>query len=227
MSNQNLDGQNIVITGANRGIGLALVKHYQQRKAQVYALCRKTSDDLNTTDAIVIEGVDVSSAEAMEKVQRELDGVSVSVLINNAGVLESETLTTMNFDNIKRQFEINALGPLRVTSALLPNFVSGAKVGLITSRMGSIADNGSGGYYGYRMSKAALNAAGKSLANDLKPNGIAVAILHPGFVQTEMVGYAGDISAEAAAARLAERLDDLTLANSGSFWHSSGEELPW
>lgn len=227
MSNQNLEGKNIVITGANRGIGLAMVKHYLQRKAKVYALCRKTSENLQATAAIVVEGIEVTSSESMEKMQKALDGVSVSLLINNAGLLENETLLTMNFDNIKRQFDINTLGPLRVTSALLPNFVSGAKVGLITSRMGSIADNGSGGYYGYRMSKAALNAAGKSLANDLKPNGIAVAILHPGFVQTEMVGYAGDISAEAAAERLAARLDDLTLDNSGTFWHSSGEVLPW
>jgi NAD(P)-dependent dehydrogenase (short-subunit alcohol dehydrogenase family) len=99
-------------------------------------------------------------------------------------------------------------------------------MGLITSRMGSIDDNGSGGYYGYRMGKTALNMAGRSLAVDLKPRGIAVAILHPGMVATRMVGFAG-IPPEQAAAGLLARLDALTLGSSGRFWHANGEELPW
>jgi NAD(P)-dependent dehydrogenase (short-subunit alcohol dehydrogenase family) len=116
---------------------------------------------------------------------------------------------------------------LRVTEALLGNLTADAKIAFITSRMGSIADNSSGGYYGYRMSKAALNAAATSLALDLKPRGIAVAILHPGYVQTAMVNFGGDISAEESAQRLSKRIEGLTLENSGNFWHSNGETLPW
>jgi NAD(P)-dependent dehydrogenase (short-subunit alcohol dehydrogenase family) len=98
---------------------------------------------------------------------------------------------------------------------------------MITSRMGSIGDNTSGSRYGYRMSKAALNAASKSLAEDLKPHGISVAILHPGLVATKMIGFNGDISAEVAAERLIQRIEELTPANTGTFWHANGEVLPW
>lgn len=123
--------------------------------------------------------------------------------------------------------EINAYAPLRVCETLLTHLKSGSKIANITSRMGSIADNDSGGRYGYRASKAALNAFGKSLAMDLKPKGIAVAQLHPGYVKTRMVNFGGVISPEEAAAGIVARIDALTLDNTGSFWHSNGEELPW
>ena len=122
---------------------------------------------------------------------------------------------------------INALGPLRCVTAFRNRLEKGAKVGLITSRMGSIADNTSGGMYGYRMSKAALNMAGVSLAHDLKPRGIAVALLHPGHVQTDMVGHTGNVTPDEAAKGLIGRMDALTLSNSGTFWHQNGERLPW
>ncbi|WP_045856210.1 SDR family oxidoreductase [Teredinibacter purpureus] len=227
MNSEEMSGQSVVITGANRGIGLAFVRAYRARGATVYGVCRTTTPELEASGAIVVEGVDVTSGESMVTLQQRFEGVAVAVLINNAGLLESETLDKLNFDTITRQFEVNAMGPLRVTAALLPSMSRGSKVGLITSRMGSITDNGSGGYYGYRMSKAALNAAGMSLAKDLHSTGIAVAILHPGFVQTGMVGFAGDISSETAANRLVARMDELSLDNSGTFWHSSGELLPW
>ncbi|HEX7763348.1 MAG TPA: SDR family NAD(P)-dependent oxidoreductase, partial [Cellvibrio sp.] len=156
-----------------------------------------------------------------------LGGKSIDLLINNAGIFLNETLGKIDYDNIQQQFLINAEAPLRVTEALLGNLNTGAKIAFITSRMGSIADNGSGGYYGYRMSKAALNAAAMSLARDLKPRGIAVAILHPGFVQTAMVNFGGDISADESAQRLRQRIEGLTLDNSGTFWHSNGDVLPW
>jgi len=104
---------------------------------------------------------------------------------------------------------------------------AGAKIALVTSRMGSIADNDSGGSYGYRMSKAALNAAGVSLARDLQARGIAVAILHPGYVRTDMTGHSGLIDVDEAVNGLLERIDELNLDNSGSFWHRNGELLPW
>jgi len=149
------------------------------------------------------------------------------VLINNAGVLSDESLDDLDLDRIRRQFEVNSLGPLRVTAALRRNLRSGAKVAIITSRMGSIDDNTSGGRYGYRMSKAAVNMAGRSLAHDLRPDGIAVAILHPGFVRTGMTGHTGLIDPPESAAGIIARIDELTAETSGSFWHANGELLPW
>ena len=129
---------------------------------------------------------------------------------------------------IRQQFEINALAPLRLVSALTSNLSSGSWIALMTSRMGSIADNSSGGSYGYRMSKAALNIAAKSLAIDLKPQGIAVVILHPGLVATRMINYnPSGISPQQSVEGLLKRIDALTLETSGSFWHANGDVLPW
>jgi NAD(P)-dependent dehydrogenase (short-subunit alcohol dehydrogenase family) len=138
-----------------------------------------------------------------------------------------ESIDNMDFEGIERQYAVNAMGPLRVTHALLPKLSRGSKLALITSRMGSIADNTSGSRYGYRMSKAALNAAGVSLAHDLRPREIAVAILHPGWVQTEMTGKTGHVTADQSATMLLERIDGLTLESSGTFWHANGDVLPW
>lgn len=218
---------NIVITGANRGIGLALTKAYIGRGDHVYALCRNSSDELNSLNAKVICGVDIGNPDSLSTSLEPLRGVEIDILINNAGVLGRESLSDWDPATIDYQFRVNALGPLLVTQTLLPNMHSGSKIGLITSRMGSMTDNGSGGYYGYRMSKAALNAAGVSLANDVKNRGIAVALLHPGFVQTDMVNNAGDVDTATAAAGLMQRLDDLDLASTGIFYHANGEILPW
>lgn len=217
----------VLITGANRGIGLALTQYYLQQGDKVIAVVRGSSEALDQSGAEVIDGIDVSTPEGISKLKDALKNTNIHLLINNAGILRNETLGDINYDDIEAQLRVNAIGPLRVTEALRNNLASNAKVALITSRMGSIADNGSGGYYGYRMSKAALNAAGMSLARDLARHRVAVAILHPGFVQTDMVGNNGDISASTAAERLAARIEGLTLENSGTFWHSNGEELPW
>lgn len=217
----------VVITGANRGIGLELCKHYVKAGHEVYAACRQTSKGLSDSGAQIIEGIDVSTATGIDALAQALHGKSIDILINNAGILKSQSLGTIDYDDVERQFMVNAIGPLRVTESLLPNLRKGAKVALITSRMGSIADNTSGGSYGYRMSKAALNAAGMSLARDLEPRGVSVAILHPGYVQTDMVGGSGDITPAVSAERLAERIEELNLKTSGGFWHSNGEQLPW
>ncbi|MCT4363988.1 MAG: SDR family NAD(P)-dependent oxidoreductase, partial [Synechococcaceae cyanobacterium MAG-AL1] len=130
--------------------------------------------------------------------------------------------------SLRRQFEVNAIAPLELTSALLGQLHPGAKVILMTSRMGSIDDNTSGGSYGYRMSKVALCMAGKSMAIDLKPRGIAVALLHPGLVSTRMTGFSEQgITAEQAVTGLLARIDALSLETSGSFWHANGQLLPW
>jgi NAD(P)-dependent dehydrogenase (short-subunit alcohol dehydrogenase family) len=217
-----------VVTGSNRGIGLALVRLLKARGARVLAACRTPSRELKATGAEILDSFDVTHDEAMGRLVEALGGDEVELLVNNAGILHwGDTLEALDIDAIRRQFEVNAIGPLRVTAALRPRLASGAKVALITSRMGSIEDNGSGGVYGYRMSKAALNMAGVSLARDLKKSGIAVAILHPGMVKTDMVQGHGQVEPEDAAAGLLARIDALTLESTGSFWHANGELLPW
>jgi NAD(P)-dependent dehydrogenase (short-subunit alcohol dehydrogenase family) len=217
----------VVITGANRGIGLEFVKQYISKGHKVIALCRNSSDDLNQTGAQVIDKVDVGNPECLEKLLPNLADIKIDLLINNAGVLADETLENFNTSTMEYQVRVNARGPVLVTQLLQKQLNAGAKVALITSRMGSVTDNTSGGRYGYRMSKAALNIAGVSLAHDLKEQDVAVALLHPGYVQTEMVNYGGDISATESVARLMLRIEELNMSNSGSFWHSNGEILPW
>ncbi len=218
---------NYVITGANRGIGLELARQLSARGESVFALCRQSSPELTALGVQVVDGVDVCEDAAVATAVQSLIHVPVDVLINNAGWLSDESLEDLDFARIRRSFEINALGPLRVSAAFLPLLRRGSKIALITSRMGSIGDNGSGGRYGYRMAKAALNMAGMSLARDLAPREIAVGILHPGFVRTAMTGYQGMTDPPAAAAQLIARIDGLNLSNSGTFWHANGEELPW
>lgn len=220
----------ILVTGANRGIGLALAKRYRERGDDVIGVCREGSEALSASGARVEAGVDVTDGAALAALAARLGETRIDVLICNAGILSKESLGEIDedgFERMRRQFEVNSLGPLRTVQALSGHLAKGAKVGIITSRMGSVADNGSGGFYGYRASKAAVNAIGKSLALDLKDRGIAVILLHPGYVATEMVGGGGDISPDAAAAQLVERLDALTLAETGSFRHAKGDALPW
>jgi NAD(P)-dependent dehydrogenase (short-subunit alcohol dehydrogenase family) len=216
----------VLVTGANRGIGLELCRQLVARGDEVIAACRSSNSALQALNLRVIEGIDVSSARSVALLRSELGELKLNWLINNAGILSVESLGNLDFDAMERQFRVNSLGPLRVTSALLPNLPSGAKVGIITSRMGSIEDNTSGGYYGYRMSKAAVNMAGMSLARDLREVGVSVTLLHPGMVATEMTGGRG-VKVEHSASGLIQRMDDLRAADSGSFWHAEGERLPW
>lgn len=220
----------VLITGANRGIGLALTRDFSARGDRVIAACRQSSEALDATGAQVESGVDVTDDAALEALARRLGDIRLDVVVLNAGIMTRELfgqIEATGWDDMRRQFEINALGPLRVAQALSGHLADAAKIGIITSRMGSVADNGSGGRYGYRASKSAVNAIGKSLAIDLKPRGVAVFLLHPGFVSTDMVGGNGEVSPEHAAGQLVERLDKLTLAQTGTFWHANGRELPW
>jgi NAD(P)-dependent dehydrogenase (short-subunit alcohol dehydrogenase family) len=217
----------VLITGANRGIGLALAHVYINHGWHVIAVCRKTSAELSETSAQIITGIDVTQLADVHALAQTLTDIKIDVLINNAGIFLHEQLGNIDYDTVTQQFLVNAQAPLQVTEALLGNLNDGAKIAFITSRMGSIADNSSGGYYGYRMSKAALNAGAKSLSLDLKPRGIAVALLHPGYVQTAMVNFGGDISAAESAQRLTQRIAELNINNTGGFWHSNGERLEW
>jgi NAD(P)-dependent dehydrogenase (short-subunit alcohol dehydrogenase family) len=219
-----------VITGANRGIGLALTAHFVERGDHVLAACRTSSPELAKLGAGVeiVEGVDVSTDAGIAALVAAVGSRSVDVLVNNAGIMVwGEKLGKLDAAAIRKQFEVNALAPLRLTDALRDRLGKGAKVALVTSRMGSIDDNTSGGAYGYRMSKAALNMAGKSLALDLKERGVAVTILHPGMVSTDMIGGHGGIPPRDSARGLAARIDELTMGTSGGFWHVNGERLPW
>jgi len=217
-----------IVTGANKGIGLALVELLRQREVNVLATCRKSSTALERTGAEVAAGIEVTDDAGIAKLVAAVGTRSIDLLINNAGIMVwPETLAELDPSAVRRQFEVNALAPLRITAALRARLGKGAKVGLVTSRMGSIDDNGSGGAYGYRMSKAALNMAGKSLSVDLKPAGVSVAILHPGMVKTEMTGDHGQVEPLDAARGLLARLDELTLETSGGFWHANGQRLPW
>ena len=216
-----------VVTGANRGIGLELVRQLRARGKEVVAVCRQSSPELGALGAQVESGCDVADPETWNALARRLDGADIDLLIQNAGRLDRDTLDDASPADVRSQFEVNALGPLFVTQALLPRMRTGAKIALITSRMGSMGDNGSGGFYGYRMSKAALNAAGVSLAHDLKPRGIAVVILHPGPVRTGMTGGTGQLDPDESVRGLLQRIDELTLENTGRFLHMSGEALPW
>jgi NAD(P)-dependent dehydrogenase (short-subunit alcohol dehydrogenase family) len=217
----------IVITGANRGIGLALARAYIERGDAVVAAVRATSEAIDALGAEVHEGVDVSNEASVQHFANSLAEGSVDVLINNAGIQSSETLDDLNFERIRRQMEVNTYGPLRVTRALVPRLSEGSKVVIVTSRSGSIGDNGSGGTYGYRMSKAAVNMAGVDLAIDLEPKGIAVLLLHPGMVRTDMGGGPSAVEAVDAAARMVARIDELSVRTTGKFLHAEGYELPW
>ena len=216
----------VLITGANRGIGLELCRQLSTRGDEVIAVCRQSNADLDALDVQVIDGVDVSDGDSAAALGTRLEGKHLDWLINNAGILASQSLDNLDFDAMERQFRVNSLGPLRISSALLPNLTNGSKIGIVTSRMGSIDDNTSGGSYGYRMSKAAVNMAGMSLSRDLKDRGIAVALLHPGMVATDMTGGQG-VSTQHSAAGLIARMEELDLGTTGTFWHAEGERLPW
>ena len=212
---------NVVISGANRGIGLEFARQYQQAGHQVTALCRQSSSELDELGVEVLKGIDVRSPGSLEGIGK------VDLLLLNAGIWRDESLGEIDYDTLTEQFEVNALGPLRVLEALLDRLSEGAKVGMVTSQMGSMADNSSGGRYGYRMSKAALNMAGVSAAHDLKERDISVALIHPGYVKTDMTQQRGTTLPEDSVRGLIKVMDELTLEASGGFWNFRGERLPW
>ena len=217
----------ILITGTNRGIGLELARQLHERGDRVIAVCRQPSSALSALGVRVEAGIDVTSAPCLDTLNERLGEERLDAIINNAGIMEWTGLDQLDFESMRRQFEVNALGPLRVSAALVGRLQQGGKIAVVTSRMGSIADNSSGGSYGYRMSKAAVNAGFVSLARDLEPRGVAVCILHPGWVRTDMTNGSGLVDAAESAAGLIARLDGLTAETSGGFWHMNGERLPW
>ena len=217
-----------LITGANRGIGLELVRQLKARGEDVIATCRSSSPELNALSVRIETDIDVTSGDSVIKLREKLIDTEVDVLIQNAGIAEFNSLSNLDPQSIVHQFEVNALSPLCFVQTMLSHLSKSAKIALISSRMGSIEDNSSGGSYGYRMSKVALCMAGKSLAIDLKPKGVSVGILHPGLVSTRMTGFnSNGIQPKDSVKGLIQRIDELSLENTGTFWHSNGEVLPW
>ena len=215
------------IVGANRGIGLEIARQLKARGDRVTATSRRPAPELEAVGCRVVTGIDVGDPDSLPPFVEAIATDRIDGLFVVAGILRRVTLDALDWAEIRREFEVNALGPLRVVSAVRPHLAKGAKIGLVTSRMGSIADNTSGSHYAYRMSKAALNMAGRSLAHDLRSDGVSVVLLHPGFVRTDMTGGRGAIDVDEAARGLIARLDELTLDTSGTFRHQDGQTLPW
>lgn len=226
----------VLITGANRGIGLALVKAYAGRRDKVFAAIRTTSDrfelDAFVTTApkwVEVIEMDVSDAAEIGRARRKLEAEPIDVLINNAGVggPERQTATDMDFDGLIETLNINTIAPLRVATAFLPN-VKAAKGKIITlsSQMGQV-QSASTDSLAYRVSKAAVNKLMRGLAAELKPQGIPVLIVHPGWVKTDMGGDAAPLSSEESASQLQKLIDKLDIASTGKFLAWNGKELAW
>ena len=226
----------VLVTGADRGIGNALCRACHARGDDVIAACLGDSDELRALGIRVEPGVDVTSDEAVQGLAGRLaaTGRVLDLLINNAGIAERDSLGALDYDAIRRQFEVNTLGPLRVTEAFLERLKPGSKVAFITSRIGSLGDNQSGGLYGYRISKCAANMVAVNLAHDLAKRGIAAVVLHPGMVATAMTFDDERHEArppEDAAAALIERIDQVERVEPGTppaFWHAPERTIiPW
>ncbi|KAJ3260660.1 hypothetical protein HK103_000292 [Boothiomyces macroporosus] len=230
-----MSGKTVLITGGNRGIGLEFVKHYVQQQYKVFATSRTPYAQVQELAAIIpisqhlqLDTGDESSIDALPSKLKSLGVESIDLLINNAGMLYSDNLGDNKLREMAiQQFTVNTLGPLLTTRAVLDYLKPGSKVVNITSRMGSIEDNGSGKYYGYRMSKTALNMATKGLAIDLKPKGISVGAIHPGFVQTGMTSGNGDITAHDSVALMVQVVEKLGESNSGKFFGRDGTVIPY
>ena len=225
-----------LVTGADRGIGNALCRAYHARGDHVIAACLEESDALRALGIRVEPGVDVTSDDAVRGLAERLANsrTSLDLLINNAGIAERDALGALDYDTIRRQIEVNTLGPLRVTEALLGRLKPGSTVAFITSRIGSLGDNQSGGLYGYRISKCAANMVAVNLAHDLAQRGIAAVVLHPGMVATGMTFDDERQEArppEEAATALIERIDRVETAEPGAqpaFWHAPKRTIiPW
>jgi NAD(P)-dependent dehydrogenase (short-subunit alcohol dehydrogenase family) len=224
----------IVVTGANRGIGLELVRQLAARGDEVDAACRQPE---GATELRAIAGrvrvgrCDVSDDASVRAFAAELGDAAIDIVFNNAGVSggSHQSMRDMDFAEAMRTYEVNALGPLRVSIALLPHVRRGGgkKLVHVTSGLGSIADNRSGGFYGYRMAKAALNMMAKNLAVDLRGEGIISVVINPGWVQTDMGGTSAAIAVADSVHGILQQIDAVTLEQSGSFLNWKGGGFPW
>lgn len=224
---------NILVVGADRGIANAISLQLHARGERVIAACLGDGEGFTEGGPDTIGGIDVTSAAAVGKLVEGLRARNAKLdwVLHVAGVLGLDQLGEIDYDDMRRQFEINTLGPLRVAEACVPFMAAGSKLGIVTSRVGSLGDNGSGGMYAYRVSKAGANMVALNLHHDLAKRGVAVVALHPGMVATDLTkDYPGTfnyIQPEVAARGLIARMDELTLQSSGQFRHANGDQLLW
>lgn len=222
------DMANVLITGANRGLGLAFARAYLKRGDTVYGTTREPSLATDLQDAGAnVEELDVTDDASIQLLSERLAGVPLDLVILNAGILRRDSVDSADASVMLRQFDTNALGALRTALGMRSNLAlaEAPKLVAITSRMGSIADNTSGGFYGYRASKAALNAIMKGLSIDFEP--WPVALIHPGYVRTRLTNNQGDLTPEEAVERMVSVIDRLDAHGTGRFFHRDGHELPW
>jgi len=223
----------VLVVGADRGIAHAISRQLHERGDTVLAACLVGNEDLAGLGVTVLGGVDVTSQPSIDALAARLagDGVKLDAVFHVAGVLGLDELGAIDYEDVRRQLEINTIGPLRTIEAIRDLLHSGSKVGILTSRVGSLSDNSSGGMYAYRISKAAANMVALNLHHDLARRGISVLALHPGMVATDLTrDYPGTfdyITPDTAAAGLIADLDALTPETSGRFQHSNGTFLPW
>jgi NAD(P)-dependent dehydrogenase (short-subunit alcohol dehydrogenase family) len=223
--------ETVMVTGANRGIGLEFVRQYIARGDRVIAAVRKPSDaGALSSMGVKVVGLEASDEKSIEGLGEALRGQAIDVLINNAGVSsETKSLAACNQAALVRDFTINSISPILVTRALLPCLRVGTRrlVVSITSKLGSIAQNTGGSAYGYRASKAALNMLNMSMANELKPEGFTCVVMHPGWVKTDMGGKEAPLTPEQAVSSMIQVISGLTMKESGSFRNYDGGVLPW
>ncbi len=222
----------VLITGAGRGIGLALTKEFTEHGYQVLGTYRdeKSAKELldfaKTNKSVLTTTIDVRNEKTFTPLKEQLKKIGgIDILINNSGIIgdRGRSLLELDLNTVEEVLQVNTLGPIRITKLVLPFMNKGASIAQISSLMGSIADNGSGGYYDYRMSKAALNMFNMSLAKDFPD--ITCLTLHPGWVQTDMGGAGASVSATDSARGLCKVIR--TQKQSGKFFDYTGKELPW
>ena len=227
----------VLITGCNRGLGLEMARQYAADGWQVHACCRHPAqaEDLQAlaaqTPAIKLHTLDISDDRQITALAQALDGTAIDLLINNAGVYGPKGLTLAELDRQTWQLvlDINTISPVLLTRAFLPHLLAGEgkKIAFLSSKMGSLDDNTSGGSYLYRSGKSALNQMAKSLSIDLAEEGIAVVALHPGWVLTDMGGPNALITAQQSVAGMRQVIDQLNADTSGSFIAFDGQLIGW
>jgi len=227
----------LLITGANRGIGLELCKQYLEQDWRIYAACRNPDKAkelrglADNNDLLSVHALDVTNEEQLAALKTELKGKSVDVLLNNAGVygLGASEFGKTDEEAWDEAVAVNLLAPMKMMEEFVENVSRSNKkiIASISSKMGSISDNTSGGSYAYRATKAALNAVMVSAAHDLKHLDITSLILHPGWVRTDMGGPNGELSVEQSAQKLRKILDNCTIEDSGCFFDIDGSIIPW
>ncbi|MBY4678775.1 SDR family oxidoreductase [Marinobacterium arenosum] len=232
-----MSSKTVLITGCGRGIGLEMVRQYAEQGWRVHACARNVDQNaalgrlVGQYPDIVLHELDVTDDTQIAALDRSLGGEAIDLLINNAGVYGPKGLVfgQVERETWRRVLEVNTISPLMVTQALMGRLLAGdlKKVALVSSKVGSIADNGSGGGYYYRSSKTALNQVVKSLSIDLAEQGVKVAALHPGWVQTDMGGPNALIDVNQSVTGLRQVIENLDASSSGGFFDYQGNEIPW